>query len=553
MKKEEINYIYENVKPYLLRLVFGILLIVVSTFFSLINPYITKVIIDKGLLDQNYEMIVKCLLFMVTIFGLSQFLSIIQSYNFTYIHQHLLYKLRMELYHSVSKKENTFFNEKQTGELISRITNELPQVVNLFSTTLVELVTQTSFLIITFVIMFRMNKIITLLTISVVPFIFCALRYYNPKFRMLSELSKKTVAKFLNSLEENLSNIKMIKYGRYYKFSELRLSKEQHEIIRRNYDQMRLNISSNLILSILFFSPNIFLFAYGGYQTIQGRLSVGSLVALSAYISKLFSPIRTLSTIDLAIQNSMVSFRRYLELVKNVKKDMKTPKLGIEKEIKIENLTFFYDERKHKIFNELNIELKKGGIVQIIGDNGTGKTTLIDLILNLLEVKKGSIKLDNVKVDDIDDFSLQKIVGIVPQNIYLFSETVRNNIKVGRDINDKKILRLAKELNFDDIVESEGINLETFIFNNGGNLSGGQKQKICILRALIGEPALLILDEADAYLDVKSKLNFYNFIKNTKDNRITIFVSHKEQPFLKPDRIISLPNSNLQSITYYLD
>lgn len=249
----------------------------------------------------------------------------------------------------------------------------------------------------------------------------------------------------------------------------------------------------------------------------------------------MFSPIRTLSTIDLAIQNSMVSFRRYLELVKNVKKDLKTPKLGIEKEIKIENLTFFYDERKHKIFNELNIELKKGEIVQIIGDNGTGKTTLIDLILNLLEVKKGSIssiKLDNVKVDDIDDFSLQKIVGIVPQNIYLFSETVRNNIKVGRDINDKKILRLAKELNFDDIVKSEGINLETFIFNNGGNLSGGQKQKICILRALIGEPALLILDEADAYLDVKSKLNFYNFIKNTKDDRITVFVSHKEQPFL---------------------
>lgn len=179
--------------------------------------------------------------------------------------------------------------------------------------------------------------------------------------------------------------------------------------------------------------------------------------------------------------------------------------------------------------------MKKGEIVQIIGDNGTGKTTLIDLILNLLEVKKGSIssiKLDNVKVDDIDDFSLQKIVGIVPQNIYLFSETVRNNIKVGRDINDKKILRLAKELNFDDIVKSEGINLETFIFNNGGNLSAGQKQKICILRALIGEPALLILDEADAYLDVKSKLNFYNFIKNTKDDRITVFVSHKEQPFL---------------------
>ncbi|WP_029688759.1 ABC transporter ATP-binding protein [Thermoanaerobacter sp. A7A] len=536
MEKEEYKHIYSVLKPYLIKEVIGFFIIILSTIISLLNPYIIKLIIDVAIAKKDTYNLVKYTTVFTGVYALGVILNIIQSYIFTYIGEKVLYDLRLNLYKSVMDKEITFFNEKQTGEVMSRILNELPDVVNLFVGTFINIITQVATLVIAFTIMFTINKEITIISILVTPLIYIVLRYYNPIFRNINLGFMQINSKINNVLHENISNIKVIKYLNTYKFAQRRFSIVLHEYINKRFDSIYISSISNTLLSFLFFIPSIVLLLYGGYQVILGELTIGGLVALSSYINQLFQPIKSLSNINIELQKSKVALKRYFELIEKSesKKDDNIKISKIKNGITLNNVTFSY-QKDTSIIENLSLKLEVGKTIRILGPNGKGKTTLIDIICGLLTPQSGIIKYDGIDVKNINISSLKRLIGVVPQNVSLFSDTIRNNIKMGRDIDDEKIIGLVKKLGFDDLINDKTLNLNSIITNNGDNLSEGQKRKITILRALAQDPQVIILDEALTFLDNYSKNNFCKYLNKIKEDRIIVMISHENIPYIDFD------------------
>lgn len=277
MKKGDFKYIFKIIKPFIAKEIIGFLVIIISTVLSLAKPFVIKLIIDNSIAQKNvHNLIIFNLVFLI-IFILVTLLGVIQNYVFTFIGQKLLYNLRMKLYETVINQRITFFNEKQTGEIMSRILNELPNVVNLFSATLINIITQVATLIVTFSIMYILNKQITLISMIVTPFIFILFRYYNPIFRKINMDFMQIYAKINNVLQENISNIKLLKYTKTYKYSKRIFSVVMHEYIDKTYENLYIQSISNSILSFLFFIPSMVLLLYGGMLVIQGKLTIGVL------------------------------------------------------------------------------------------------------------------------------------------------------------------------------------------------------------------------------------------------------------------------------------
>ncbi|KAA5806621.1 ABC transporter ATP-binding protein [Thermoanaerobacterium thermosaccharolyticum] len=544
MKKDEFRHVYSIIKPYMIKEIIGFFIIIISTIISLSNPYIIKLIIDIAIANKDVHDLIRYIIIFVVIYIVGTILNIIQSYIFTYIGEKMLYDLRLNLYKSVMNKEITFFNEKQTGEIMARILNELPDVVNLFAGTFINIITQVATLIIAFVIMFTINRDITIISLLVTPMIYIVLRYYNPIFRNINLKFMQINSKISNVLQENIFNIKIIKYLKAYKFAQRRFSFVLHEYINKRFDSVYINSISNTLLSFLFFIPSLILLLYGGYQVIQGRLTIGGIVALSAYINQLFQPIKSLSNINIDLQKSKVALKRYLEIVGKDKKE-KTDDIKMSKIkncITLENVTFSY-QKDNSIINNLSLKLEIGKIIRISGANGKGKTTLIDIICGLLTPQSGVVKFDDIDIKNINIYSLKKLIGIVPQNTYLFNDTIKGNIKMGRDIDDNRTITLCEKLGFNDLINDKILNLSSIISNNGDSLSGGQKRKITILRALVHDPQIIILDESLTFLDDYSKENFCKYLDQIKKDKIIIMISHEDTPYLDIDLNINVENS----------
>ncbi|QSZ27443.1 ABC transporter ATP-binding protein [Aceticella autotrophica] len=543
MKKRDFKYIYKVLKPYIGKEVLGFFVIIISTILSLVNPYVIKLIIDIAIANKDIQSLIRFSAIYFVIFLLVTLLDVFQKYIFTYIRQKLLYNLRMNLDKIIMNQRITFFNEKQTGEIMSRVLNELPDVVDLFTGTLINVITQVATLVVTFVIMFILNKQITLISLLVTPFIFLLLKYYNPIFRNINLDFMQIYSKINNMLQENIANIKILKYMKSYKYAQRRFSIALHEYINKTFDNLYLTSISNSLLSFLFFVPSLVLLLYGGIRVIKGTLTIGSIVALSSYLNQLFQPIKSLSNINLDLQKSLVAFRRFREIADDdskIDEGNKVKKKTLEK-VNLENVSFKYNG-KINIINNLSFEFNRGKVVRITGANGRGKTTLIDIICGLLKPQSGAVQYDGIDVDNIKMTSMKKLIGVVSQNTYLFNDTVRNNIKMGRDIEDDKIISLIYKLNFNDLLNGERLNLDSMISNNGGNLSGGQKRKITILRGLVHDPQVIILDEALTFLDDESKNNFCKCLNSIKNSKIIIIISHEDIPYIDIDYNLEVKN-----------
>jgi ATP-binding cassette, subfamily B, bacterial len=347
---------------------------------------------------------------------------------------------------------------------------------------------------------------------------------------------------------------------RCFKYSVVSLSKAFHNYINTKFKFININVISNNLLAFVYFIPSFFLLFIGGIAAIHGEMTIGGIFALSSYISSVFSPIKSLTNINIDMQSSLASLKRYFEII-NINEnesDKRKNKINkINSGISIKNVSFSYDG-KNELFNNYSNFIPKGSLVKLVGCNGSGKSTFIDLITGIITPTKGEIRYDNFEINTISDSALRKLIGIIPQNINLFNDSIRNNIKMGRNVSDDNIINLSYELKFTDIINSSEINLNTIIENFGGNLSGGQQQKISILRALAGSPSILIFDEATTFLDNDSKNALNEYICHVSKNVIVFYITHDNNSNVKSNFTIDFnptglkeTSQNVQNITEF--
>ncbi len=439
----------------------------------------------------------------------------------------------------------------ETGEIIARVLNESPNVVSLLIGTPITVIKEVITFVATFIIMFIINQKLTLMFLIITPFMYIILKYFNPKIRKIDTEGMSFYATINNNLQEIISNIKILKYTGEYQYHKKRFSNSLHNRMGNEFKSFKLNAIANILLSFVYFLPHIILLGYGGYLIMNDQLSIGSLVALSAYLGNIFTPIRNLTNMNFKLQQNIASFTRYKNLLEsytlenNGENKVKINKM--KKGVHMDSVWYAYDESTYLIKN-FSCSIPIGTKVRILGSNGIGKTTLIDLIVGLLTPKRGCVTYDSVDTRNIDMQNLKNNIGIISQNSTVFTDSIRTNITLGRDIQDSEIERLARKLKFLDIIEGDRLNLDTIVSSSNLDLSGGQRQKIAILRAFIGDPQMLIFDEIETYLDSFTIKNLIAFINGLSKEKIIIYITHRDNLQIKYDKTVDLDQMQFESL-----
>lgn len=541
--KDYLKCYWKFIRPYIKRQITSFIFTIFSTLLGLTSPLLMGLLIDHALTDRDMRMVYIILIISLSVLVFESCFMALQDYLMGYIRSRLSYDLRMALFKRVVQRDIFFFQKKNVGELMSRIISEVRDVLSLFSSTLLLIITQSITLFGTIGVMFYLNWRLAVIAVTAIPLVVISMRYFNPRLRKGNRQIMENYAQTSTVLQENLAGISTLKNFRKEGFGIWRFSKILHKLINAQMRMVFVRILNSQVLSYIYAIAPAALIAFGGKMVIDGAMTVGAFVSFYGYLGKLYQPVRTLSNINIELQQTLVAFYRYYDLLHSFAEEsdgnerLLLPQ--VTDQIKLTGVTFSYDLEQKNLLEDFSISLKPGQMVGIVGRNGIGKSTLFGLLTGIFQPLSGSVSLDGQPVNQLKRGSLQSLYGVVPQDTYLFNMSLYDNILLGRrQLSLEKIDQLAKMLNISDFIRSLPQGFETIAEKNGENFSGGQKQKIGIIRALVHDPQIILLDEATSAIDVETEDTFFQWLAANKAEKIILFISHKPHLLQYADRVI---------------
>lgn len=463
--------------------------------------------------------------------------------------QNVLRTLRIELFNHIQRLSMSFFDENEVGRIMSRVQNDVRQLQEVLPIFVNSLGQVMSLIGIVGAMMF-LNVRLALITLSVVPILFIALNIWQ-RFARRSFMRVRTAIAEVNSgLQENISGVRVVQS----------LNQEQRNIRRferSNVANLEANLQASRLSSALLPTVEILtslglalVVFFGGYMVFGGSVEAGVLVAFALYIQRFFEPVRTLTQEYGSLQRAMVSGERIfeiLDLAPDVVEREDAPDLPpLKGSIAYQDVSFHYHDDE-PVLHGVNLDITPGQTVAFVGPTGAGKTTMISLLLRLYDVTEGRIAIDGVDIRDIALDSLYRQVSVVPQEPYLFSGlTIADNIRYNRaDVSNEQIAAVAKAVGAHEFIMKLERGYDTPLQERGGNLSIGQRQLISFARAVVGEPRILILDEATANIDTNSEMQIQRALTEMLEHRTAVVIAHRLSTIRNADVIVVLDGGKI--------
>jgi ATP-binding cassette, subfamily B, multidrug efflux pump len=541
--------VLKYVSKYKSMLIIGTLSMLVVIGVDLFIPYLQQIFIDDGVIAGNNNIIIKVLLGMLLITIVKAIFGYLKEFLYDLLSVRVHEDIKNDLFNHIQKLEFKYFDNMNTGELMSRIGEDVENIWQTIGFGLRLFIENIIYFVVSTVILFKLNFTLALACfIIMIPIGFIAIKLENKFGKSYEEISDQT-AKINTTAQENIAGVRLVKA----------FSREKYEItkfLKMNRSYYDLNMKQAKIIGDFFppieFLTNISLvimIVFGGYLVMKENITIGVLVAFSGYIWNLIWPMRMLGElIDLLSRNS-ASAKKIFEImdrepeIKSKEKSYKNDDL--KGDITFNNVSFKYNDEY--VLKNINLDIKAGDTVAIMGTTGSGKSTLINLIGRYYDLSEGSIKIDNVDIKDYDLDFLRKNMSIVPQDTFLFSDSIINNIKFSNENAQTKEVEKAASLACAlDFIEELEEGLYTEIGERGLGLSGGQKQRISIARALVRNSKVLILDDSTSALDMETE---HELLKNLskRDVKSTIFIiAHRISAVKNADIIIYLENGEIK-------
>ena len=503
------------------------------------------------------ESLFKICVVILIVFLLKNLFGYVQSYLMAYVEQGLMMDIRNELYRHLHNLSLSYFTNERTGNLISRITNDVNVVNGGVSASFVTLIREPLLVIVFLGIAFTLSWQLTLLSFIVFPFSLSIISSIGRRLYRESGVMQEKMADITSVLQETISNVKVVKAFAMEDFEDKKFQKETKSYFRTMLTMTRVRNLATPVTEFLSIVAGVAIIWYGGKQVlVTGEMKAAEFLGFLFAIFQVMPPIKELSNVTNRLQEFAAAGRRIFEILDTKPAIRNLPDAlalsPLKKGIEFENVSFFYSNNdddkspKTEILSSISLRIKKGEVVAIVGPSGSGKTTLVDLIARFYDPVEGMITFDNI---DIRQFILQSLrgqIGIVTQETILFNDTVRNNIAYGlTDFPDKKIREAARAANALSFIEAMPEGFESIIGDRGTKLSGGQRQRISIARTLLKNPPIMILDEATSALDSESEVLVQEAIERLMQNRTSLVIAHRLSTIRNADRIIVLEKGKI--------
>lgn len=543
-------------RPYAKWVYLAIFLTVGVALLSTIRPYLTKIAIDSYIVNKDpigLRNIILILLGTLVFQGLVQYSM---TYLTQWIGQKTIFDLRMELFRHVQKFSMGFFDKNPVGRMVTRLTNDIEVLNEMFSSGIVMVFADIFIIAGILFFMFSLSWQLTLIALSVViPLIYTTI-IFRKKVRIAFRDVRYFLAKMNAFLQEHITGILVVKI-----FNKDRATLDEFKKI--NYDHTKANKKSVLYYSVFFpvveligaISGGLIIW-YGGGKAIEGALTIGVLISFIQYSEMFFRPIRDLSEKYNIMQTAMASSERIFKLLDR-KASIRDPQKPAEfneckGNIEFRNVWFAYSKENYVLKN-ISFNIKQGEKVAFVGATGAGKSSIMNLLLRFYDIQKGEILIDGINIKDIRQSDLRRNIGLVVQDIFLFSDSITNNISLSNEnISEEKILECAKIIGIDHFIEKLPLKYSQNVKERGVTLSQGQRQLITFARALAYDPRILILDEATSSVDTHSEILIQNAIDKLMEGRTSIIIAHRLSTIQKCDKIIVMHKGEIRETgTHY--
>lgn len=505
------------------------------------SAFLVKPVLDDIFFNIDVTMLKLIPLAVLIIYFLRGLAMYGQEYLMNYVGESIIRRLRNDLYDCISDLPLSFFHKEKTGVLMSRITNDV-NIIKAMVSTAVTGSLKDSFTIVglTIVIFYRDWKM-ALFAFIVLPLAFLPVVEFGRRVRRVSTGCQEAMAELNSFLHETFAGNKIVKAFGMEPYEKKRFSEKTRSLFKLEMKSVIAKSLSSPIMEFLGGLGVAFIILYGGSKVIAGTSTAGTFFSFMAAVLMLYDPVKKLSHLNNAIQQGLAATDRVFDIIETESniKEMADP-LEIQPQphrVVFKNVFFKYDDVM--VLKDINLDVREGEILALVGMSGGGKTSLVNLIPRFYDVSQGSILIDGLDIREASISSLRNQIAIVTQEPILFNDTVRSNIAYGNtNASDEEIQRVAKAAYAYDFIQNFPDNFDTVIGELGGRLSGGEKQRICIARALLKNAPILILDEATSSLDTESEMLVQRALENLMKGRTTFVIAHRLSTIAYAHRIV---------------
>lgn len=551
MKKQSSAFsrIWGYLRPYKVYVIGAFIMALLGAGFNLVVPWLVKGAIDDALIGRDNRLLLFIALGAVILFFFKGLASYLQNLWVSFSGFRATTRLRSELYQHLYFLPASFFRDNPAGEVVSRLTNDVAILQNLFSNTFVNLFMDFFIFSGSIILLFLIHWKLALFSVAVLPLVGFSVEYLGKKVKGVSRLLQKRVASLASLVERAMAGMKIFQSYMTGNYEIEKFEAENEASFDLAMEQVRAKALLTPLVELVSACGVTAVLLYGGREVIQGYLTTGELIAFLGYLLTASTPLSRFSGSFQVLQQSLASAERLFDFLDLPLwgKEMEGQKeiTSLQEGIKFKNVSFSYQEEK--VLENFNLEIKKGEKVGIVGRSGAGKSTLINLLLRFYDPDEGSIEIDGVDIRELTFSSLRSLMGVVLQDTLILGGTIRENILYGNlDATSEEVRLASVRAHAHEFIVHLEKGYDTEVGEGGARFSGGQKQRIAIARALLKDPPILIFDEATSNLDPESEKCILDTIANIEEDKIVIVVAHSLSMVKDLDRIIVIEDGRVR-------
>lgn len=557
---DSIKQYLKFVMPYKWKIVWTVLIGIIKFAIPLLIPLILKFVIDD-IIDADGLTTSEKTSKLLWVMGGSFVIFLIFRPPVEYLRQYLaqwvgnkiLYDIRDKLFDHLQKLSLRYYAQTKTGEIISRVIHDVEQTKIFVMTGLMNVWLDLTTIAIAIIIMLTMDFWLTVVAVILFPLFGFSIKYFFGRLRRLTRERSQALAEVQGHLHERVQGMPVTR-----SFALEDHEQEQFDIRNENFLDRALkhtswNAKTFAVTNTITDLAPLLVIAYGGLQVVNGNLSLGTMVAFTSYMERVYSPLRRLVNSSTQLTQSIASIDRVFELMNEpydiIDKANARELANVRGEVDLENVTFRYEEEEMDVLKNVDLHVQEGETIALVGMSGGGKSTLISLIPRFYDVTGGTIRVDGMDIRDVKARSLRNNIGMVLQDNILFSESIEMNIRMGKpSATDEEVVAAAKAANAHGFIKDLPYGYDTMVGERGVKLSGGQKQRIAIARVFLNDPPILIFDEATSALDLESEHIIQEAVEKLASNRTTFIVAHRLATITHADRIVVIEDGEIKEI-----